>query len=483
MIKRIVLALSLLISCLKPAAAQFSDQATFAGTGAGSGNAQTIVVPNASSMSDLVGVLVKYIPSATNTSSATVTVNAFTACTFRKPTSAGLAALNGSPAEIVTGQSLVFMYDGSFCVIVSAVNDTPLAIGAANLANSSLQFGVPVNLQINASVDGSNNLIIAVKGNNASDPSPTNPILVPFRDFTVANGVPKIVPIQSALGFQINSGNTMGCVSGQICRLWVVVICSTGLECTDSAGSDVVGLCAFNANDGSGSVAAINEAALQTSQSGTSGGNSAQAYYCNISGVTTRAVRTLGYIDITEASAGIWATNPTTVQLFGPGIIPPASGPQIMQVQEQETSGTSSSNAPTSGAYRTVVVNTVVSNTITGASLTSNVVTLPSGTYTVEAWMEIGGGGNPFPSRSYRLQLYNTTDSAVLVEGINSAGGGDAAGNNSFGLPASLKGTFTIGASKGVSLQIRTAESISAATGASFGNTEVYVNIVFSKVI
>ena len=72
----------------------------------GSGNAQTITVPNASSMNDLVGVLVKYIPAATNTTAATVTVNGFSPCTYRKPTSAGLAALNGSPAEIVTGQSL-----------------------------------------------------------------------------------------------------------------------------------------------------------------------------------------------------------------------------------------------------------------------------------------------------------------------------------------------------------------------------------------
>src|SRR5258708_6008220 len=47
-----------------------------------------------------------------------------------------------------------------------------------------------VNLQLNASNNGAA-LTVAVKANNGSDPSPTNPLLIPFRDSTLANGGPK----------------------------------------------------------------------------------------------------------------------------------------------------------------------------------------------------------------------------------------------------------------------------------------------------
>ena len=330
--KRILVVLALAFAGLAPAAAQFADQATWAGTGAGSANAQTITVANASSYSDLLGVLIKFVPGATNGSGGMtlgVTGLAGGAPSVRRPTTTGPStAMIGN--EFVTGQPVVVMYDSAGFFDLISVPNTTTSVGSSNLLNSSLQFGVPVNLQLNATVS-SNNLTIAIKGNNGSDPSATNPVLIPFRDSTIANGDPNIVSLQGALSFTINSSNTMGCISAQMCRLWVFAICSSGLECTDSAGSDVVGLCAYNAASltiaggvvTAGSVIGINEANLQTSASGTSGGSAAQTIYCNISAVTARAVRYLGYIDIQETTAGTWASGPTYVQLFGPGIHKP----------------------------------------------------------------------------------------------------------------------------------------------------------------
>lgn len=307
MIKKVVLALSLLLTAAAPAAAQFADQATYAGAGGGTANAQTLTLANASAYADLVGVIVKYVPSATNTGAATLNVNSFgSSPSFRKPNGAGVTALVGG--EIVSGQPTFVMYDGTYFNLVAPVG---LPVGAASLQSSAAQFGVPVNFALSGSV-GSNQLTISILGNDGNAPSSTNPVIIPFRNSTISTGTPVIRTITSSLSFTIASGSTMGCVSGQMCRLWIVAI--------DNGGT--AALCAFNALSGT-NIAPINEAVLQSSASGTSGGNSAQTYYCSTSSVTSKAIRIIGYIDISQVTAGTWATGPTYVQLFGPGIKKP----------------------------------------------------------------------------------------------------------------------------------------------------------------
>jgi hypothetical protein len=48
-------------------------------------------------------------------------------------------------------------------------------------------FDAPINLQVNCAV-ASPKLTVSLKGNNGADPSVTNPILIPFRDPTIASG-------------------------------------------------------------------------------------------------------------------------------------------------------------------------------------------------------------------------------------------------------------------------------------------------------
>jgi hypothetical protein len=320
--------------------AQFADQATFAGAGGGTANAQTLTLANVTSYADLVGVIVKYVPSVSNTGSATINVNSLGAKTVLKPTSAGLATLAGNGCELIAAQPVFVMEDSNGNFDLLSVTCANVNVGAANLANSALSFGMPVNLQLNAFVI-SNQLSINIVGNNGSTASTINPILIPFRDTTLANGDPVIVSVQSALSFTIGSGQTMGCASGAMCRLWVVAI--------NNAGS--VALCAFNANQLATHgpiIAPINEGLLQTSQSGTSGGTGAHAYYCNVSAVTNAAIRILGYIEINEATAGTWASGPTFVQLFGPGIKKP--GDEVQQLSAIGVGTPISVFAPSSAA-------------------------------------------------------------------------------------------------------------------------------------
>ena len=351
MIKRIPVAAALALAMfliaavpcalLTPAAAQFDDQATFAGTGAGTANAQTITLANASSYADLVGVAVKYTPSATNTGDATLTVNGFgSSPSFRKPNGAGVTALTGG--EIVSGQPTMIMYDGTYFNLLAPAG---LPVGASQLQSSSISYGTPTNLAISASV-ATNALTIALKGADGNDPSATNPILVSFRNVTIATGSPSVVSITSPLSFTIASTSTMGCVSGQMCRLWIVLF--------NNSGTSVLG--AFNALSGT-NVAPINEAALQTCASGTSGGSSAQTYYCSTSAVTAKAIKIIGYVEIQEVTAGTWATGPTYVQLFGPGIKKPGDTVQVVTGSTTTVGSTASATfaALTSGQSLSIV--------------------------------------------------------------------------------------------------------------------------------
>ncbi len=84
--------------------------------------------------------------------------------------------------------------------------------------------------------------------------------------------------------------------------------------------------------------------------------------------------------------------------------------PQIMIVQDQKPAGTAGGTF-TSGAWQTRDLNTIQYNSIPGASLASNRVTLPAGTYLVKASAPAFYVGN------HKTRLYNFTGSSTLIAG------------------------------------------------------------------
>jgi hypothetical protein len=82
---------------------------------------------------------------------------------------------------------------------------------------------------------------------------------------------------------------------------------------------------------------------------------------------------------------------------------------QVMYVQDQKAVGTFGGDSVV--GIQTRVINTVVSNTIVGASLATNQVTLPSGTYYIEA------SAPTYLSGRHKLYLYNITDAALAISG------------------------------------------------------------------
>lgn len=122
----------------------------------------------------------------------------------------------------------------------------------------------------------------------------------------------------------------------------------------------------------------------------------------------------------------------------------------------------------TAGAWRTRDLNTVVANNIPGATLTSNQLTLPAGTYFVIGQSALGNISNA------RLRFYSVTDSVPLLEGIGNGAVGTANLTNSL---AHIMGSFTLSAPKTVELQLLAAASLNTygfGYALSLGSNETY---------
>lgn len=112
------------------------------------------------------------------------------------------------------------------------------------------------------------------------------------------------------------------------------------------------------------------------------------------------------------------------------------AGEQIMVLRDEKTVTTQPGNA-TSETWVTRTLNTVQKNTITGASLSSNQVTLPAGTYAISARV-------PSTQTLHKARLYNVTGSVAVIVG-SSAASGDIFGTAS--TDSVISGAVTLSAS------------------------------------
>lgn len=175
-------------------------------------------------------------------------------------------------------------------------------IDAATLADSALGFAM-INGTLTVSVAG-NALTVALKTKAGSDPSSTDPILVVFRNATATNGTYSVVSVTAATSLTVSSGSTLGTVSAQAARLAVLLI--------NNAGTAELAI-----NNLSGGVSLDETGVISTTAEGGLGAaDSATVIYSSSARVGV-AYRVVGLIDITEDTAGTWASAPTTVTLAG----------------------------------------------------------------------------------------------------------------------------------------------------------------------
>lgn len=173
-------------------------------------------------------------------------------------------------------------------------------------------------------------------------------------------------------------------------------------------------------------------------------------------------------------SDGIGSGSFTTLGLSSLASTAKAFEAQLMHVQDQKASGTAGGTF-TSGAWRTRTLNTVLTNEISGASLAANQITLPAGTY----WVEAHAPGHA--SNAHKLKLRNITDGSDALIGTTEY----VVSSTDVVTQSSIKARLTIASAKVFELQHQTA-STRATDGMGFASTfgvvEVYAEAFIWKI-
>lgn len=129
-----------------------------------------------------------------------------------------------------------------------------------------------------------------------------NPCALDFRSSTLTDGTVNTRTVGSAISVVVPSTATLGTVSAQQSRIVVIAI--------DNAGTIELAV----ANISGGSV--MDETTLITTTAIAAASNSATAYY-STTARTSVPFRVVGFIQSTQATAGTWATAPSTIQGYG----------------------------------------------------------------------------------------------------------------------------------------------------------------------
>ena len=146
-----------------------------------------------------------------------------------------------------------------------------------------------------------------------------------------------------------------------------------------------------------------------------------------------------------------------------------------VKASETETSGTNGQTSLSGTAtWITVVLNTKDSDPASIATLNSNQITLPAGTYICDIYTPI------YRTTAAQTRLQNITASSTLLIGTS-----DESPNttNQATVKSVIKGEFTLGVSSAIAIQVNVSNTTNAQIGypSSIG-TEVYTVATFQKV-
>ena len=211
-----------------------------------------------------------------------------------------------------------------------------------------------------------------------------NPTILDFRSATLTDGTVTTIAVPASISVTIPSTSTMGTVSAVQSRIVVIAINNAG----------TVELAAVNISGGS----VLDETTLITTTAAVAAGNSATAYY-STTARTSVAYRVVGFVQSTQATAGTWATAPSTLQGYGGQALAAMSSLGYGQTWQTvtRTSGTTYYNTtgkpiycmytPNTAANTvTAVVNGVtlfIGNSVAGAPPSNDLLIPVGGSYSV----------------------------------------------------------------------------------------------------
>ena len=152
------------------------------------------------------------------------------------------------------------------------------------------------NLGLAATVAASA-LTIALKGADGNDASATNPVDIAFRSATAATGTVTTRTVTAALTVVVSSGSTLGSTDADANWVHVYAIDNAGTVELAVAGTRFV-------DEGS---------VVTTTAEGGAGAADSKYVLYSTTARTGVAVRYLGRVKSTQATAGTWATSPSEI--------------------------------------------------------------------------------------------------------------------------------------------------------------------------
>jgi len=193
-----------------------------------------------------------------------------------------------------------------------------------------------------------------------------NPTTLEFRSSTLTSGTVVSRAVSSAISMTVSSGSTLGTVSAQQSRIVVLAL--------DNAGT--VELAVVNISGGND----LTETGLisTTAEGGAGAADSASTIY-STTARSSVAYRVVGYVESTQATAGTWATAPSTIQGCGGQALTAMSSLGYSQVWTNVTSSRAYSTTyyNTTGRPISVSINVSGANNLT-SSLTVNGLVIQS---------------------------------------------------------------------------------------------------------
>jgi hypothetical protein len=233
----------------------------------------------------------------------------------------GVITLDPNASEQIDGSTTLKLLPGESCVIWC--NGTAFKTIGRTISKNTVSLLENVGLSV--SVAG-NAITVALKDEAGNDPAPGSPVRIGFRDATLTTGTPVVREITAAASITASSGSTLGTVSGQAHRIYIIGV--------DDAGTFRMGL--WNPWDNTNkTLVGINEDGLysSTAEGGAGAADSPQVLYTGTA-VTSKAVRILGYFESTQTTAGTWAAEDSKVQVMGEGVHRTGD---VVQVQRTQT--------------------------------------------------------------------------------------------------------------------------------------------------
>ena len=209
----------------------------------------------------------------------------------------GLSALQGGELPAKGVATLLYVVaptvnNGNGAWVLIECTGGAQQIAPATASQHAVQLGQVSQMQTISATVAANALMLTA-----------GPTLLSFRAVALTSGVPVQAWIPIPLTLSVPSGATLGTVGGQVSSLALLVAYNGGAPV----------LCVANVAGGLN----LDETTLISPTTISAASNSASTIYSATSVAANSPFRVVGYVTITEATAGAWAIAPTLVQGVG----------------------------------------------------------------------------------------------------------------------------------------------------------------------